>query len=203
MYFQAVEVPLKVSQSAALLEVVHAAVGIVRSPVMVTATQVASRIWVLWGIVNAAPSAATTQKLTLLTLPAPGPTLSLSLVTLLTAWCLSEIIRYGFFAAKEAGSQPFFLLWLRYTGFIVLYPLGVSSELAMVWLALPELRRTGKWSVDLPNPLNFGFSYTVACWIAVAAYLPGFPQLYQYMLVQRRKTLRAGPGGKATKHKAQ
>lgn len=33
---QAVEVPLKVAQTAALLEVVHSAVGLVRSPIFIT-----------------------------------------------------------------------------------------------------------------------------------------------------------------------
>jgi very-long-chain (3R)-3-hydroxyacyl-CoA dehydratase len=64
-------VPLKISQTAALLEVVHAAIGLVKSPVGITgwctglvalilrcicvgsasaAMQVASRIWCLWGV---------------------------------------------------------------------------------------------------------------------------------------------------------
>lgn len=36
--------------------------------------------------------------------------------------------------------MPYVLLWLRYTGFIVLYPIGVSSELAMLWFALPTIK---------------------------------------------------------------
>ena len=71
---------------------------------------------------------------------APPLSLSLSLATLLAAWCCSEVIRYSLYAAKEAGLQPYALLWLRYTAFTVLYPLGVASELAMVALALPHLR---------------------------------------------------------------
>lgn len=182
------ELPLKVSQTVAIMEVIHAMLGIVRSPVMITATQVASRLWVLWGIVNLAPEATTTSVVTL-------GFINLSLVTLLTAWCLSEIIRYGFFALKEIGSQPRVMVWLRYSGFLVLYPLGVSSELAMVWLALPVIRLKGLWSIALPNPINFSLSYDVICVLAVGAYLPGFPQLFGYMLKQRRKVL----GGKGKK----
>ena len=36
--------------------------------------------------------------------------------------------------------QPYVLLWLRYTAFLLLYPLGVGSELAMVALAMPAIR---------------------------------------------------------------
>ena len=41
---------LTYSQSAALLEILHAAVGLVRSPVIVTALQVGSRIAALWAV---------------------------------------------------------------------------------------------------------------------------------------------------------
>jgi len=39
---QAVEFPLKVSQTAAILEVVHSAVGLVRSPVGITGERAAA-----------------------------------------------------------------------------------------------------------------------------------------------------------------
>ena len=76
------------AQTAAVMEVIHAALGIVRSPVMVTATQVASRIWILWGIVDAVPEATTIRPLTILPLPSPLPTFTLSLVTLLWILCV-------------------------------------------------------------------------------------------------------------------
>ena len=178
LVWENVELPLKISQSVAVMEVLHAASGIVRSPVMITATQVASRIWILWGIVCLAPEATTTSVANLAIPQIPGLGIQLSIITLLTAWCLSEMIRYGFFACKEANLQPYFMVWLRYSGFLILYPLGVSSELAMVWLALPVIKMKKTLSVELPNPFNFAFSYHVVCILAVAAYLPGFPQLY-------------------------
>ncbi|GAB4816673.1 hypothetical protein N2152v2_003719 [Parachlorella kessleri] len=195
-----VEVPLKWAQTAAVLEVVHSALGIVRSPVAITATQVASRLWILWGIIHLVPGPTTSGAVTIF--ESGSLKAQLSLVTLLTAWSLSEIIRYSFFAFKELGLQPYLLLWLRYTGFILLYPLGVSSELTMVWLALPTIKRRRLLSMDLPNPLNFGFDYYIVCWLVVLAYLPGFPQLYTYMLAQRRKLLGGGGRG-AAKAKAQ
>ena len=44
---------LQISQTAALMEIVHAAIGFVRSPVMITAMQVMSRIVALVAIVFA------------------------------------------------------------------------------------------------------------------------------------------------------
>ena len=49
------------TQSAAVLEIVHAAVGLVRSPVIVTAMQVSSRIWALLAVTYA-PSAQSKSK---------------------------------------------------------------------------------------------------------------------------------------------
>jgi very-long-chain (3R)-3-hydroxyacyl-CoA dehydratase len=42
-------------QTMAVLEVVHSALGWVRSPTFTTAAQVASRVWTVWGVVEAAP----------------------------------------------------------------------------------------------------------------------------------------------------
>jgi hypothetical protein len=59
--------------------------------------------------------------------------------------------------------QPYVLLWLRYTAFIVLYPLGVSSELAEVALALPTIRATRPWSIQV------GAAGVRAAWHGVGA----------------------------------
>lgn len=79
--------------------------------------QVASRIWCLWGIINPVKVPTTTSGLTdLLGLPSihVGPLkLDINFISLMTAWCLSEVIRYGFFALKEAGASPYFATWLR------------------------------------------------------------------------------------------
>ena len=55
----------------------------------------------------------------------------------------------------------------------MLYPLGVSSELTMAWLAMPVIRAKQLWSVGMPNRANFAFDYYLACWLIIALYLPG------------------------------
>lgn len=60
--------------------------------------QVASRVWVVWGIMVAAPAHIASQGITLLPL---GPySIQLNLMSLLLAWSITEIIRYSFFAFK-------------------------------------------------------------------------------------------------------
>jgi hypothetical protein len=234
--------------------------------------QVASRIWCLWGIVVAAPGPTVGGGIPAKPLAMLGPLpIQLNLISLLTAWCLSEVIRYGFFALKELlGEAPYISTWLRwvakrregaaapagavgrlqgrrlgggvgvqgrlfspilcrkqllgeslaspfpplatwasshappdrsglspdhglawlappscltphptpphplsYSGFIMLYPIGVASELTMAWLALPYLKETAKWSIEMPNAYNFAFSYYAACVLAMITYIPG------------------------------
>lgn len=64
----------------------------------------------------------------------------------------------------------------------MLYPIGVSSELAMLWLALPTIRDSKMWCLLMPNALNFAFDYYIFCLLGAAAYIPGLPNLYFYML---------------------
>jgi very-long-chain (3R)-3-hydroxyacyl-CoA dehydratase len=194
--FARVEVPLKIVQTAAVAEIFHSATGLVRSPFFTTFIQVLSRLWALWGIVNHAPDACSGGAISLLKV---GPVhLQLNLLTLLTCWCVSEVLRYGLYAAKEGGLPiPHPLLWLRYSAFLVLYPVGVASEMSMVALALPTIRSARPWSLALPNALNWGFDYYWACFVAIACYVPGLPELYFHMLKQRGKVLGGGGGGAA------
>lgn len=60
--------------------------------------QVFSRVWIVWGIVNPVQHITTTQSMELFKLG--DFVFKLDLVSLVVAWSLAEIIRYGFFALK-------------------------------------------------------------------------------------------------------
>ncbi|KAL7588367.1 hypothetical protein Lser_V15G36212 [Lactuca serriola] len=70
-------------------------------------------------------------------------------ILLLALWSLvGASLRYSFFGTKEAfGSTPYWLLWLRYSTFLVLYPTGISSEIAMIYNALPYMKESEKYSM--------------------------------------------------------
>lgn len=91
--------------------------------------------------------------------------------------------------AQEVGFVPYPLLWLRYSTFVILYPLGVASEMTTVYLALPTIRKERPLSSSMPNSINFAFDYYWFCWLAIACYIPGLPELYFHMLRQRKKIL--------------
>jgi len=167
---------VKLVQTAAILEIVHAAIGIVRSNPMIVAVQIASRLAVVWLPIHFIAAAQTS----------PGMTI------MLFAWCLTEMVRYSYYAVNLVNLNIGVLTWLRYTLFIVLYPMGVSGEMWCYISALPFLPK----GMEMPNPYNFTFSPYVATLIILLGYAPGFPPLYFHMFSLRRKVV-GGETGEA------
>lgn len=105
--------PLTIVQTGALMEVVHALIGVVPSPVFTVAMQVSSRILLVWGI----------------TRPYVDAQAHWSLYQMCISWGLVEVPRYLFYVrAQFSGEMPYALFWLRYSLFMVLYPTGISGE---------------------------------------------------------------------------
>ena len=189
---------VRLLQTLSLLEVMHAVFGLVRSNPFNTLVQISSRVYVVWFIINAVPSAATK----VLRIPYLGddahPLLGLSYATMVIAWGFAETIRYTYYACSMLGSVPYFVKWVRYTAFYVLYPLGISSELTVCYFANPTLRSTGMFSYRMPNAWNFDFDFAffnTYC-VMLVAYVTFSPMLYTHMMSQRKKAL---GGAKAKK----
>ncbi|KAK3322255.1 tyrosine phosphatase-like protein [Apodospora peruviana] len=158
----------RVTQTAAVMEIFHALTGIVPAPFFTTAMQVASRLILMWGI----------------SLPFPHLNSSAWYSSMLMAWATTEVIRYTYFALKQFGESavPGWLHWLRYSAFLVLYPIGISSEVAMMLMALfgpASEQSTPHW-------------YPLALMLILLSYVPGSVILYTHMLSQRRKQVGGG-----------
>lgn len=69
--------------------------------------------------------------------------------------------------------------------------------MTMVYLALPTIRKERPLSISMPNEYNFAFDYYYACFLAIACYVPGLPELYLHMVKQRKKVLGGGGGAPA------
>ena len=164
--------PLKWVQTAAVLEIVHSMLGLVRSPVMTTALQVFSRVMLVWGYANLCPAAQQAWSIRLMVL----------------SWSLVEVPRYMFYLVKLLGLEmPTWLLFLRYNLFYVLYPTGITGEMLTMWKSLPFLKQTEVWSIRLPNTWNFAFSYYVYTIILLLIYVPLGPFMIKNMIRQRQK----------------
>ncbi|KAK9670678.1 hypothetical protein RND81_13G217300 [Saponaria officinalis] len=172
--YDAVERPLQLAQTAAFLEIIHGLIGLVRSPISATLPQIGSRLYVTWGILYSFPETRTHMLVS----------------SLVISWAITEIIRYSFFGMKEVfGSAPSLLQWLRYSSFLLLYPTGISSEVGLIYIALPYIKNSEKYCVRMPNQWNFSFDYFYAAIAVLGIYVPGSPHMYNYMRGQRKKVL--------------
>ncbi|KAI4933276.1 hypothetical protein J4E85_003681 [Alternaria conjuncta] len=152
-------------QTLAGMEVLHSLVGLVRAPLLTTLMQVASRFLLVHLIASPPAFPLSTRH---------SPAYS----TMLLAWSVTEVIRYSYFVFSLSGAGvPKLWTWLRYNTFLVLYPLGISSECWLVYQAIP-----------LASERNELFGY--ALWAILAIYVPGSYILFSHMLAQRRKIAR-------------
>ncbi|OQV15415.1 putative Very-long-chain (3R)-3-hydroxyacyl-CoA dehydratase 2 [Hypsibius exemplaris] len=161
---------LKIYQTLAILEIVHTVVGLVKSSPAITSFQVFSRLMVLWGALAYSESARQ----------------SVGFPMLFGAWTLAEMIRYSFYLAALFKKQPYPLVWLRYSMFIILYPLGVAGELLVMYNTLPKVAAEQPFASLAPGDLNWAYYAYVAIMVL---YIPVFPVLYGHMLSQRKKAL--------------
>ncbi|TNY19097.1 protein tyrosine phosphatase [Rhodotorula diobovata] len=157
--FDAFGQTVKWIQTAAILEAVHAATGLVRSPLGTTVAQITSRLMLVWGVGELFPEVARSP-------------VYLSMVT---AWSFAEIIRYSHYVAGLAGVKVSALEWLRYTAFYVLYPLGAGSEAVLL------LKSAG--------PAKAAYGALAGAWVyfVVCAWPPSLAVMMKYMHSQRRK----------------
>ncbi|KAH0484629.1 MAG: uncharacterized protein KVP18_000068 [Porospora cf. gigantea A] len=151
---------LRWTQMLSLLDVLHSWLRISKSGPLVTALQTGSRLAIvfLWGHCEAAHQTPAFYGCVL-------------------AWSLAEVIRSVYYIVSLVAGEPEWiprvLVWIRYSGFIVLYPVGVASELLCVRKVLLT-SSTLRW----------------AYWCLLLVYLPGFPYLYGHMLSLRSRKLK-------------
>ncbi|KAL9946108.1 hypothetical protein ACHAQF_000956 [Verticillium nonalfalfae] len=94
------------AQSAAGMEVIHSLL-------------VAGRCTVLWAYIRPFPQVAQDPAYT----------------AMVVAWSIAEVIRYSYFVFHLSDMLPRALVWLRYSMFFVLYPVGILGEIRLVLLA--------------------------------------------------------------------
>jgi hypothetical protein len=155
---------LNICQFAALLEIAHAALKWTPSPVFTTALQIFSRIFVLhW--------------LNVIPVESQIAFLGINGITVVSiAWGITEMVRYSHYFFSLLGKPVPALNYLRYTLFIVLYPLGITGE-GMIMVS--ALKASG-WQITVINAVIV---------VVMLSYIPFFPKLYGYMWSQRKKKL--------------
>ncbi|KAF2846406.1 PTPLA-domain-containing protein [Plenodomus tracheiphilus IPT5] len=162
--FIATEAQIRWLQTATLIEIIHSATGLIKSPTSTTFIQVTTRViqvWLIWYTFPASTAASSAY------------------YALVLAWSVADGVRYAYLALNMHGVAPGWLVWVRYTMFYILYPIGIGAEW---WLFYQAIEPAQKISGVIPPIFYF----------LLALYVPGAYKMYSYMIKQRRKTL----GGK-------
>ncbi|CAM6125932.1 unnamed protein product [Calypogeia fissa] len=157
-------------QVIAILEVLHAVLGLVRSDPKTALMQWGGRTHVLLSIIDRLPQVQT----------------NFSVFITIAAWATTEIVRYPQYALSSLGVCPKWLTWLRYTMFIVLYPAGIYGEMDSMYAALEPLK-DGDVRVKLFDYLPISYHSFIIGLLLVYPFL--FLVLYMHMFKQRRSRL--------------
>lgn len=141
-------------QTFFLLEIVNILIGKSNSGILVTFAQLASRLFISWVVCFA------------YNLPSKNMN-----VLMFSSWYLSDLIRYFYYLTRFSIFKH-----LRYTLFLVTYPMGTFIEMYGIYL------------------LSRVFSEKMNCvsiflCLIMFIYIPGFVFLYTHMLKQRRKQI--------------
>ncbi|MBK9329646.1 MAG: protein tyrosine phosphatase-like domain-containing protein [Sphingobacteriales bacterium] len=151
-------------QIYSLAEIVHALKKWHNSSPLYSFLQIGARLFILFF----------SYVLILSSVFSPLPWLNEVVYVMLTAWCLAEVIRYGYYVMLLFKKEYKWLIKLRYTAFIILYPLGAGCECYLLYLI---------------------FHLNAILWIKILIigvailYVFMFPKLYLHLLRQRRKKL--------------
>ncbi len=154
---------LNVAQGLAVLEIVHAALRWVKSPVASTIAQVGSRLLVL-ALINWQFS----DEMHLFTV--------IGIFIVSWAWSITEVVRYSSYFLLLIKKELTWLTWMRYSFFILLYPIGITGEWLIIVAPIVE------------EGIAFNWYFVMAVALA-AAYIYYFPVLYGYMWKQRKKKI--------------
>ncbi|KAF1971654.1 PTPLA-domain-containing protein [Bimuria novae-zelandiae CBS 107.79] len=170
--FASVSPLARYTQTLTLLEPLHCATGLVKAPFRTTAIQVFTRVIQVWMIWYCFPTTTGSS-------PAFG--------VLMCAWAAADVVRYFYLTLNMWGKAGREIVWLRYSMFIVLYPVGIGAEW---WLMYRSVEAVGR--VSRVSRVGEG-----VWWFLLALYGPGAYTMFTYMVRQRRKVLGRGGGQKS------
>ncbi|XP_050296595.1 very-long-chain (3R)-3-hydroxyacyl-CoA dehydratase isoform X2 [Anthonomus grandis grandis] len=116
---------------------------------------------------------------------------------LFLSWVYGDIIRYIYYILNMTSSKntfkqwvyPFFK-WLRYTAWIILYPIGFMCEAVIVFRHIIYLDAEPRYYLRMPNKFNVTFDLlTVFRLYLLFVFLPGMYFLLKHMYKGRVKAL--------------
>lgn len=93
---------------------------------------------------------------------------------MLTAWCIAEIIRYAYYVTQLFKQEIKLITWLRYSAFIICYPVGLLSEFFVLYTVFKY---------------NDVLAVKILMVVVALIYVFMFPKLYLHLFKQRKQKL--------------
>lgn len=132
---------MRCSQAMQYLEFLHAVVGYTKGSPLFPFLQVSGRNFILFGIIDAESR--------MHEMPV--------VFILFMVWSLVEVIRYPYYLLSIVKKEIPLLTWLRYTIWIILYPLGFLCEGTVLIRSISFFEETKRFTIAMPNDWNFTF----------------------------------------------
>ncbi|XP_047045855.1 very-long-chain (3R)-3-hydroxyacyl-CoA dehydratase 2-like isoform X1 [Lolium rigidum] len=175
-------------QTCAVLETVHAAVGLVPTSPFLAFLQWGGRTHFVLALLRQIPEVRTDGHCKIpVRLRGQNVQGSPSVFITFMAWSISEVIRYSHYALTTLKVCPAWLTYLRYTAFIPLYPIGVGpGEMWTIYQALPFVKERELYSGLFAK---FSMSYHSFLVGGLLCYPLLWLKLYLHVFKQRKSKL--------------
>ncbi|GAW82250.1 protein tyrosine phosphatase-like protein [Plasmodium gonderi] len=163
---------ITVTQSLAVLEILFTLFGLIKSVVSIVTTQVCSRLFVVYLIFNYLPEN------------------NKWIFSCLISWALIDIIRYLFYSLNLLNFHINLLASLRNKLPLILYPIGITSEVVCTISSLKNIHATPflrAYPYSMPNNLNFQIDIYYFCIFVLILYIPGGILLYAAAMRKSKK----------------
>lgn len=108
---------------------------------------------------------------------------------LFTAWAIADAIRYAHYCTTLLKLNVYPLLWLRYSVFMLLQPIGIFAEWYTYLSTLKFIDETRMYQIAMPNSWNFSFDFATFNRFVLVSYFYFGPFMFRHMLRQRRLKL--------------
>lgn len=161
-------------QILAVVEVLNAAFGVVKTSVFPTLLQLLGRNFVLF-IIFGSLEEMHNQPVVFF---------------VFYLWSTIEIFRYPFYMLGCINTEWKTLTWLRYTVWIPLYPLGALSEAVAVIQSIPIFDKTQFLSIPLPQAVGTSISFSYFLYIHLVLMCLGLFINMRHLYKQRKRRFR-------------
>lgn len=118
---------------------------------------------------------------------------------LFLVWTIADIIRYLLYlftllvpfapSSSLVRKMKRGVMWMRYSLFMVLQPVGLVCEWMTYWRTLTYVDQNEMYAVRLPNKMNMAFDFGLWNRIVLILYTIAGPYMIRHMLRQRRRKL--------------